>query len=224
MQPAVGRPEFGVDLLDALEDRLACDLRLFLHKPGHGVLERPSSGGCRSDDQSREGVECSKALCSILAASLMRPPVGLTDGGAALAGTWSHGSGSGLENVLAHGREDRRRVVDFRGCCFPRFEWRHGSFFETSRDGRIIEDVAAQLRDTPEPASSTTASATTSTATRPVTNGDGTARTAADGTARTTGTATTTADARKAEGYWYPDHVVYNATKDQLKAMPQFKY
>ena len=23
---------------------------------------------------------------------------------------------------------------------------------------------------------------------------------------------------------WYPDHVVYNATKDQLKAMPQFKY
>ncbi len=23
---------------------------------------------------------------------------------------------------------------------------------------------------------------------------------------------------------WYPDHAVYNATKDQLKAMPQFKY
>jgi sporulation protein YlmC with PRC-barrel domain len=23
---------------------------------------------------------------------------------------------------------------------------------------------------------------------------------------------------------WYPDHVVFNATKDQLKAMPQFKY
>ena len=23
---------------------------------------------------------------------------------------------------------------------------------------------------------------------------------------------------------WYPDHVVYNATKDQLKAMPEFKY
>jgi hypothetical protein len=75
-----------------------------------------------------------------------------------------------------------------------------------------------------EPASSTTASAATSTANRPATNVDGTARTAADGTARTTGTATTTADARKAEGYWYPDHVVYNATKDQLKAMPQFKY
>jgi hypothetical protein len=28
----------------------------------------------------------------------------------------------------------------------------------------------------------------------------------------------------QAEGYWYPDHAVYNATKDQMKAMPQFKY
>ena len=23
---------------------------------------------------------------------------------------------------------------------------------------------------------------------------------------------------------WYPDHAVFNATKDQLKAMPEFKY
>jgi sporulation protein YlmC with PRC-barrel domain len=75
-----------------------------------------------------------------------------------------------------------------------------------------------------EPASSTTASTTTSTATRPAANTDGTARTVTDGKARTTGTATTTAEDRKAEGYWYPDHVIYNATKDQLKAMPQFKY
>jgi sporulation protein YlmC with PRC-barrel domain len=70
----------------------------------------------------------------------------------------------------------------------------------------------------------TTASNTTSTANRPVTNVDSNARTTADGTARTTGAATTTADDRKANGYWYPDHAVYNATKDQLKAMPQFKY
>jgi sporulation protein YlmC with PRC-barrel domain len=75
-----------------------------------------------------------------------------------------------------------------------------------------------------EPPRSTTASTTTSTATRPTTNVDSTARTAADGTTRTTGTATTTTDDRKANGYWYPDHAVYNATKDQLKAMPQFKY
>ena len=68
---------------------------------------------------------------------------------------------------------------------------------------------------------STSASTTTSPTTRPATNADGTARTAANGT--TTGTATTAED-RKANGYWYPDHAIYNATKDQLKAMPQFKY
>jgi sporulation protein YlmC with PRC-barrel domain len=30
--------------------------------------------------------------------------------------------------------------------------------------------------------------------------------------------------ARVANEKWYPDHAVLNATKDQLKAMPQFKY
>jgi sporulation protein YlmC with PRC-barrel domain len=69
-----------------------------------------------------------------------------------------------------------------------------------------------------------TASTTTSTTNRPATNVDSNARTAADGSARTTGAATTTAEDRKANGYWYPDHAVFNATKDQLKAMPQFKY
>jgi sporulation protein YlmC with PRC-barrel domain len=29
---------------------------------------------------------------------------------------------------------------------------------------------------------------------------------------------------RAVDEKWYPDHAVYNATKDQLKAMPQFKY
>jgi sporulation protein YlmC with PRC-barrel domain len=29
---------------------------------------------------------------------------------------------------------------------------------------------------------------------------------------------------RSADEKWYPDHAVYNASKDQLKAMPQFKY
>lgn len=56
---------------------------------------------------------------------------------------------------------------------------------------------------------------------------DRAARTAPDGTVRnsTTGAATTTtATTRAVNENWYPDHVVYNATKDQLKAMPQFKY
>jgi len=58
---------------------------------------------------------------------------------------------------------------------------------------------------------------------KPATNVDSNARTASDGTARTTtGAATTTTTVRNDN--WYPDHAVYNATKDQLKAMPQFKY
>lgn len=39
----------------------------------------------------------------------------------------------------------------------------------------------------------------------------------------TTTGAATTAPAAKANP-WYPDHAVFNATKDELKAMPEFKY
>jgi sporulation protein YlmC with PRC-barrel domain len=39
----------------------------------------------------------------------------------------------------------------------------------------------------------------------------------------TTGAATGSAPASKANP-WYPDHAVFNATKDELKAMPEFKY
>jgi hypothetical protein len=46
------------------------------------------------------------------------------------------------------------------------------------------------------------------------------ARSASGDTRTTTGAATTTSSARK----WYPDHAAYNATKDQLTAMPEFKY
>jgi sporulation protein YlmC with PRC-barrel domain len=46
------------------------------------------------------------------------------------------------------------------------------------------------------------------------------ARSASGDTKTTTGSATTTSSTRK----WYPDHAEYNATKDQLKAMPEFKY
>ena len=45
-------------------------------------------------------------------------------------------------------------------------------------------------------------------------------------TTTTTGAATTTTTrpARATNEMWYPDHAVMNATKDQLKAMPAFKY
>ncbi|MEA2882249.1 MAG: hypothetical protein QOH32_1505 [Bradyrhizobium sp.] len=45
---------------------------------------------------------------------------------------------------------------------------------------------------------------------------------------RTTGAANTTTTAPAATtskaNPWYPDHAVFNATKDELKAMPEFKY
>jgi sporulation protein YlmC with PRC-barrel domain len=54
-----------------------------------------------------------------------------------------------------------------------------------------------------------------------------TSSTAPAGAARdsTTGAATTTTTARSADANdWVPDHAVMSGTKEQLKAMPQFKY
>jgi hypothetical protein len=59
------------------------------------------------------------------------------------------------------------------------------------------------------------------TATRPATTTTG----AATGTDKTTTTTTTTsANSTIASSKWYPDHAVFNATKDELKNMPEFKY
>jgi hypothetical protein len=41
--------------------------------------------------------------------------------------------------------------------------------------------------------------------------------------AANTNTAPATATTSKPNP-WYPDHAVFNATKDELKAMPEFKY
>ncbi|WP_426408740.1 PRC-barrel domain-containing protein [Bradyrhizobium ganzhouense] len=43
---------------------------------------------------------------------------------------------------------------------------------------------------------------------------------AATGSEKTTTTTTTASSSSK----WYPDHAVFNATKDELKNMPEFKY
>jgi sporulation protein YlmC with PRC-barrel domain len=51
----------------------------------------------------------------------------------------------------------------------------------------------------------------------------GAAKTTSTTSTTTTGAATTTATTAKANP-WYPDHAVYSGTKDQLKAMTQFKY
>ena len=65
---------------------------------------------------------------------------------------------------------------------------------------------------------------TASSSTAPATNVDSNKRTASDGTVKTTTGVATNTVKRNVNEAWYPDHAVYNATKDQLKAMPQFKY
>jgi hypothetical protein len=78
-----------------------------------------------------------------------------------------------------------------------------------------------KLKWVDQPVTSTTASTTSAPANAPATTSapDGTTRTTT-GAATTTTTTTTTIAGKR----WYPDHAVYNATKDELKAMPEFKY
>jgi sporulation protein YlmC with PRC-barrel domain len=66
-------------------------------------------------------------------------------------------------------------------------------------------------------------SASTSTTTSPpgAAPANRPASTTTTGAASST-TTTTTTTSTKSE--WYPDHAVFNATKDELKAMPEFKY
>jgi len=68
----------------------------------------------------------------------------------------------------------------------------------------------------------TTTSSNTSSATAPTTAADGASKTTT-GTSSTT-TTTTARTVRAADEKWYPDHAVFAATKDQLKAMPTFKW
>jgi sporulation protein YlmC with PRC-barrel domain len=51
----------------------------------------------------------------------------------------------------------------------------------------------------------------------------GTAQNTTSKPSTTTGSATSSPTASK-ENPWYPDHAVFNASKDELKTMPEFKY
>ena len=78
-----------------------------------------------------------------------------------------------------------------------------------------------KLKWVDQPVTSRSASTTSAPANAPATTS------APDGTTRTTTgavTTTTTATTTPASNRWYPDHAVYNATKDELKAMPEFKF
>ncbi len=65
--------------------------------------------------------------------------------------------------------------------------------------------------DTPVPS-------TTTSSTRPAPS----TTTGAAGT--TTAPASSNSSMSSSKNPWYPDHAVFNATKDQLKSMPEFKY
>ena len=68
----------------------------------------------------------------------------------------------------------------------------------------------------------TTTSSNTSSSATPATAANGASSTT---TGMSTTTTTTTARTeRAADEKWYPDHAVFDATKDQLKAMPTFKW
>jgi sporulation protein YlmC with PRC-barrel domain len=64
-----------------------------------------------------------------------------------------------------------------------------------------------KLKWSDQPLRDTTASSSTSSTT----------------TGAATGTSASTSSS-SSKANWYPDHAVFNATKDQLKAMPQFEY
>jgi sporulation protein YlmC with PRC-barrel domain len=73
-----------------------------------------------------------------------------------------------------------------------------------------------------EPVPSTTASTTTTT---PSAAGDRPMSSTTTGAATTNTVPTGTSPAMTANANpWYPDHAVFSATKDELKAMPEFKY
>jgi sporulation protein YlmC with PRC-barrel domain len=78
-----------------------------------------------------------------------------------------------------------------------------------------------KLKWVDQPATSTTASTTSAPANAPATTSAPDSATRTTTGAVTTTTTTTTTSASKS---WYPDHAVFNATKDELKAMPEFKY
>jgi sporulation protein YlmC with PRC-barrel domain len=73
-----------------------------------------------------------------------------------------------------------------------------------------------------QPVTATTTSRTSPPAGAPATTAapDGSTRTTTGAATATTTTTTVT----RASDRWYPDHAVYNANKDELKALPEFKY
>jgi sporulation protein YlmC with PRC-barrel domain len=71
--------------------------------------------------------------------------------------------------------------------------------------------------DTPVPS-------TTTSSTVPPASTSSTTTTGAAGTATAPASTSSASSMSTKSNPWYPDHAVFNATKDQLKQMPEFKY
>ncbi|MBU6462035.1 MAG: PRC-barrel domain-containing protein [Bradyrhizobium sp.] len=83
---------------------------------------------------------------------------------------------------------------------------------------RLVAVPYDKMKFVNEPVPSGTASAGSSAGS----SGSSTTTGSASGTT-SSAPASTSAPAAKSN-LWYPDHAVYNATKDELQAMPEFKY
>jgi sporulation protein YlmC with PRC-barrel domain len=96
-----------------------------------------------------------------------------------------------------------------------------GGFLGMGEHDILVEPNKIKFVDEPVRSASTTT--TTRPATNTATNTNPPA--AAPGAAPTNTRPVSNTTANNSNKYaWYPDHGILNATKDQLKAMPQFKY
>lgn len=89
----------------------------------------------------------------------------------------------------------------------------HDIFVEPGKI-KFVNEPMRTARTAPATGTGTTAPGTTATA----------PGTAAPGTTTTPASNTAARAARAANEVWYPDHGIMSGTKDQLKALPQFKY
>ena len=88
-----------------------------------------------------------------------------------------------------------------------------GGFLGMGQHDIAVNFDQLKFSDTPIPSSVSSSS-----------SGTGPAGTSTVGSSSTTSTTASTTTARSTADNWYPDHAVMSATKDQLKAMPEFKY
>jgi len=97
-----------------------------------------------------------------------------------------------------------------------------GGFLGMGEHDVLVEPSKIKFVNEPVRSASTTTTTNRNTASNTNPPPAGTNPPASNAPTNTRPVSNTTANDRRND--WYPDHGVMNATKDQLKAMPQFKY